>query len=126
MKDKVRELSIVDKGLSVEGELYADGKLVIAGRVTGTLVGNAVVAAEGSMVAAEAKVGDLVIAGVFQGDVTAYESLHISPTGIFTGNVICKNLRLEAGGILNGSVRPLADMDGQLPLPNKKAPAAGK
>lgn len=126
MKDNAQGLSIVEKGLTVEGALYAQGRLVIAGTVKGTLVGNAVVAAEGSLVTAEAKVEDLVIAGDFHGDVTAYESLHISATGKFKGNIICKSLRLEAGGVLNGSVRPLADMDGQLPLPKKEAPAAGE
>jgi len=50
--------------------------------------------------------------------------LHISPTGNFTGNIICKNLRLDVGGILNGSVRPLAEMDGVLPLPERQIPAA--
>lgn len=124
MKDNGKGLSIVDKGLSVEGSLYADGKLVIAGTLKGNLVGNAVVAAKGSMVTAQAKVEDLVIAGKFEGDVTVYNRLHISATGNFTGNVICKNLRLEVGGVLNGSVRPLGEMDGSLPLPEKQIPAA--
>lgn len=124
MKDKTKALSIVDKGFSVEGTVYAHGKLVIVGTLKGTLVGTAVVAAEGSLVTAHAKVEDLVIAGDFEGDVTVYNRLHISPTGNFSGNIICKDLRLEAGGILNGSVRPLADVDGQLPLREDRVPAA--
>ena len=123
MKDKPEGLSIVDKGLSVEGSLYADGKLVIAGALKGNLVGNAVVAAEGSVVNAEAKVEDLVIAGDFEGDVTVYNRLHISATGNFRGNIVCKNLRLEVGGVLNGSVRPLGETDGALPLPKKQVPS---
>ena len=124
MKDKAQNLSIVDEGLSLEGTLYAKGKLVIAGSLTGTLIGHAVVASKGSVVTAQAKVEDLVIAGDFKGDVTVYNRLHISPTGNFTGNIICKNLRLDVGGILNGSVRPLAEMDGVLPLPERQIPAA--
>jgi cytoskeletal protein CcmA (bactofilin family) len=126
MKDKPEGLSIVDKGLSVEGSLYADGKLVIAGSLKGSLVGNAVVAAGGSVVNAEAKVDNLVIAGDFQGDVTVYDRLHISPTGNFTGNIVCKNLRLEVGGILNGSVRPLEEADGALPLSERQAPSVSE
>ena len=107
MPDKTTGLSIIDKGLRVEGILSAEGRLIIGGAVDGTLIGDEVVIVPGSRVVAQAKVRQIVISGDFEGDITAYESLKIMPTGNFCGNIVCKSLSLRAGGTLNGSVRPI-------------------
>jgi len=122
MKDNAASLSIIDKGLNVEGTLNADGKLIIMGTLKGTLIGSAIVAAKGSHVMAEAKVENIVIAGKFQGDITAYNSLQILKTGNFVGNITCKSLSLEAGGKLNGNVRPLEAQDGVFSFSDAQAP----
>ena len=103
----------MDQGLKVQGIVNVAGKLIIVGAMEGTLVGNTVVAAAGSHVVAEARVREMVIAGNFEGNVTAYESLKILQTGNFRGNIVCKNLDVEPGGQLNGSVKILeADAEG--------------
>jgi len=107
MAGRSKGLSIIDKGLKVEGTVNAEGKLIIAGSMEGTLLGNEVVTVEGSRVVARVKVQDLVVAGEFQGDITAYRSLRILRTGDIGGNIACKDLSLEAGGKLNGNVQPL-------------------
>jgi cytoskeletal protein CcmA (bactofilin family) len=107
MVARSKSLSIIDCGLKVEGKVNADGKLVIAGNMEGTLVGKNVVTARGSCVIAQAEVDEMVIAGDFQGDITARQSLRILQTGNFAGNITCKTLSLEAGGKLNGHVEPL-------------------
>ena len=107
MAVRSRSLSIIDKGLKVEGTVNAGGKLVIAGAMEGVLVGTNVVTVQGSHVVARVEVRDMVIAGDFEGDVTALRSLRILRTGNFSGNIVCKTLSLEAGGKLNGHVRPL-------------------
>ncbi|MBW2108821.1 MAG: polymer-forming cytoskeletal protein [Deltaproteobacteria bacterium] len=107
IKAKSKGLSVIDTGITVEGTIRAHGRLVIAGAVEGTLLGDDVVTAKGSRVTARAEVDDLVIAGDFEGDVTARKSLTILRTGNFTGNIVCKTLSLEAGGRLNGHVEPM-------------------
>ncbi len=107
MLEKTTGLSIIDKGLKVEGILSAEGKLIIGGTVEGTLIGDEVVIAPGSRVIAQARVREMVISGDFEGEVRAYESLKIMPTGNFCGHIVCKSLSLQAGGTLNGSVKPL-------------------
>jgi len=111
MGDRSKGLSIIAKDLKVEGTVRAKGKLIIAGELEGTLIGDEVVTVEGSRVRARAKVQQIVIAGEFEGNITAYESLRILPTGDVCGNIVYKNLTLEAGGILNGHARPLASKD---------------
>ena len=107
MADKRKGLSIIDKDCLVEGTLNVQGKLIVAGSLKGALIGNTVVTVEGSRVNAPAKVREMIIGGEFQGDITVYESLRILSTGVFSGKVACKSIKLETGGKLNGRVRPL-------------------
>jgi len=98
-------LSIIDKGCQVEGTLNIKGKLIVAGSLKGTFVADIVVTAKGSRVDAQAKVREMIIGGECQGDITVYESLRILSTGVFSGNMMCKNIELEAGGKIDGRVR---------------------
>jgi cytoskeletal protein CcmA (bactofilin family) len=114
VEDKQAGLSIIDKTLRLEGTVNVEGKLIILGAMEGTLLGNTVVTAEGSHVVAEARVREMVIGGRFEGHVTAYESLRILQTGRFSGDIVCKNIDLEPGGQLNGTVEILKDEDNGL------------
>jgi cytoskeletal protein CcmA (bactofilin family) len=107
MADKEKGISIIDKDCLVEGTLNVKGKLIVAGSLKGTLIGNTVVTAKGSRVDAPAKVREMIIGGEFQGDITVYESLRILSTGVFSGKIVCKSITLETGGKLNGRVKPL-------------------
>ena len=100
-----QSLSIIDKGCQVEGTLNIKGKLIVAGSLKGTFVADTAVTAEGSRVDAQAKVREMIIGGECQGDITVYENLRILSTGVFSGNMICKNIELEAGGKIDGRVR---------------------
>ncbi|MDY6988749.1 MAG: polymer-forming cytoskeletal protein [Thermodesulfobacteriota bacterium] len=114
MKDKKAGLSIIDKGLSVKGVVHVQGKLIIIGTLEGTLEGDAVVAAQGSHVMADVKVREMVIGGKFEGDVTAHENVKLLKTADFTGKIFCRNIDVEPGGQLNGSVKILEADDGAL------------
>jgi len=126
MLEKTTGLSIIDKGLKVEGILSAEGKLIIGGAVEGTLVGDEVVIAQGSRVVAQARVREMVISGDFEGEVRAYGSLRIMPTGNFCGHIVCKSLSLQAGGTLNGSVKPLEAEEDIFAAGNEGAPGRVK
>jgi cytoskeletal protein CcmA (bactofilin family) len=117
MAAKSKTLSIIDSGLTVKGTVNAEGKLVIAGDVEGTLVGSNVVTSQGSHVVAQAEVEEIVIAGDYRGDITASKSIKILRTGSFAGNIVCHTLSLEAGGTLNGHVEPI-ESNQTVPLPS--------
>ena len=104
MGDKSKNFSIIDKGLTVEGTVSCKGQLVIKGTVKGTLDGEIVVIAEDGAAYTESKVASMTIGGIFEGKVEASEELIILATGKCSGTVICKNLVVEAGGILNAEV----------------------
>ena len=104
MGDKSKNFSIIDKGLTVEGTVSCKGQLVIKGTVKGTLDGEIVVIAEDGAAYTDTKVASITIGGIFEGKVAASEELIILSTGKCSGTVICKNLVVESGGILNAEV----------------------
>jgi len=104
MRNKLDNISIIDEGLSVDGTVSVKGKLVIKGTVEGSLVGETVIVAEGGVVCAESKVVSITLGGRFEGELNASKELIILSTGSCTGKVVCKDLVVEAGGILNAEV----------------------
>ncbi len=104
MKDKSKNLSIIDKDLVFDGSISSKGNLVIRGRVQGNLVGEKIVIAEDGAVFADIEVASLTIGGVFEGRVRASKELVILSTGSCTGIVHCNSLTVESGGLLNAGV----------------------
>jgi cytoskeletal protein CcmA (bactofilin family) len=123
---KSERISIIDKGLKVEGTVRARGRLIVAGEVEGTLVGETVVTVSGSRVRADAQVSEITIGGEFKGDITARERVIILSTGDVRGDLIYKDLRLEAGGLLNGRVGPIAEGPSALSSEQASAQASEK
>lgn len=104
MADKSKNFSLIDKGLVVEGTVSSKGKLIIKGTVKGTLSGEIVIIAKEGAAYTDAQVRSMVIGGTFEGSVRASEELIILSSGVCSGKVVCKDLVVEAGGILNAEV----------------------
>ncbi len=99
--------SVLDAGMSVEGDIACDGHMVIKGTIKGTLQGNTIIIGQEGEVQADLKAGDVTIGGKFDGTLRALNDLIILPTGSCNGKVVCKNLVVEPGGILNAEVTRL-------------------
>ena len=110
MKEKSKNLSIIDKDLILDGSISSKGNLVIRGKVQGSLVGEKVVIAEEGSLLADVEVSSLTIGGVFEGEVRASKELIILSTGSCTGTVHCKSLIVESGGLLNAGVTFATDL----------------
>ena len=77
----------------------------------GTVIGKNVVIAEEGSVYANAKVASITIGGTFEGEIRALKELILLSTGKCTGKVICKDLVIETGAILNAQVSCLFSED---------------
>ncbi|MEA3280093.1 MAG: polymer-forming cytoskeletal protein, partial [Thermodesulfobacteriota bacterium] len=77
MWDKTDNISIIDKGLIVDGTVSVKGKLVIKGTVKGTLVGETVIVAKEGVICADTKVTSITIGGSFEGELEASNELII-------------------------------------------------
>ncbi len=107
MKNRSKNLSIIDRDLEMDGTITSKGCLVVRGCLRGILRGEEVVIAEEGSIHGEARVASMTIGGVFEGDVRAGEALIILSTGSCSGTVTCKDLIIESGGLLNAAVTSL-------------------
>lgn len=104
-KKSYKNLSIIDRELKIEGSIKSTGKLIVKGRITGTIEGDVVIIAKDGRVNSSAtKVSSMTIGGDFQGNLSASRELIVLSTGICSGKVACKDLIVENGGILNAEV----------------------
>ncbi len=108
MWNRSEHISIVDKGLTVDGTISSKGRLIIKGVVKGTLVGETVIIAEEGAVYADVKVASMTIGGRFEGEIKASDELIILSTGNCAGKIVCKDFVVEAGGVLNAEITSIA------------------
>ena len=99
-----KNISIVDKGLTIEGSVSCSGQLIVKGVVQGTLKGDEVVIAEEGAVHADATVAVMNVGGHFDGTLKVVQKLVVLSTGHCRGKIVCNDLTVEPGGILNGEV----------------------
>ncbi len=104
-KKNNQNLSIIDRELKIEGSISSSGKLIIKGQVIGTIKGDVVIIAEDGQVESSAtEVSSITIGGNFEGEITASKELIILATGTCAGKIVCKDLIVENGGVLNAEV----------------------
>ncbi|MGA8181247.1 MAG: polymer-forming cytoskeletal protein [Desulfobacterales bacterium] len=118
MNNIAKDFSIIDKELTVDGTIHTRGRLIVKGVVKGTVIGeNVVIAEEGSMYA-NVKVASMTIGGTFEGELRALKELVILATGKCSGKVVCKDLVVETGAILNAHVTSLSAKESDLSIQN--------
>ncbi len=104
-KKNKKNLSIIDEELEIEGSISSSGKLIIKGKVNGTIDGDVVIiAGNGQVYSTSANISSMTIGGIFEGNIRASRELIILSTGSCSGKVECKDLIVENGGILNAEV----------------------
>ncbi len=118
-------ISIINKGLTINGTVACKGRLIINGTVKGTVVGETVVIGqEGAVYTDTTKAAYVEIGGIFEGEVRASKDLVIKSTGKCSGKVVYKKIVVEAGAVLNAAVNCLAisefDTAKELPATEKK------
>lgn len=117
MAKKNENFSILDSGLTVEGSLSCTGKILIKGTVKGTLDGQFITVGEEGTVCADTKADHITVGGRFEGDLEVSDKLVVLATGRCEGDVKCKDLIVEQGGVLNAKVTRISVPE---PSPAKK------
>jgi len=105
VRKNTKNLSIIDKELKIDGSIESCGKLIIKGQVKGTINGDVVIIAQDGEVNSNlTKVSSLTIGGSFKGELIASNELIILATGSCAGKVVCQDLIVENGGVLNADI----------------------
>ena len=116
MNNISNDFSIIDKELTVDGKIHTRWRLIIKGVVKGSVIGENVVIAEEGSVYADVKVASMTIGGTFEGEIRALKELIILETGKCSGKIICKDLVVETGAVLNAHVTSLSAKDSNLDI----------
>lgn len=101
--------SLIAVGMKIKGEITSQGSVRIDGNVEGklTVAGDLVLGEKGA-IQGEAQANNIILAGKMVGNVSAVERLDITATGSVTGDVSCRVITIEEGGILEGTTRMCA------------------
>ena len=107
--------SLISEGQTVQGSIFADEDLVVAGRVQGAVEGRQTVTVSSTgILEASIVARDVIIEGIVLGDVTGTEGVVVTNTAQVAGEVRARKLTLQAGGRISGVV-----VSGEEPAPTR-------
>ncbi len=102
----------IDQGVRLEGTLETPGAFRIDGHVKGTLISpQTLTLGENAKVEGQIEGNHVVVAGRFDGVLTAKGRVQILPKGVVTGEIHTPCLVIEPGGILDGHCHMLASTE---------------
>jgi cytoskeletal protein CcmA (bactofilin family) len=105
--DNSRKL-VIGQGITMSGEIESCDHLIVQGTIEASLKGaNVLDVAESGSYFGTVEIEEANIAGRFEGDITVNGRLTIESTGTIIGSVTYKELSMEAGATLDGSVSPI-------------------
>jgi cytoskeletal protein CcmA (bactofilin family) len=97
--------TVINAGLTIEGELTSEEEVVVHGTVRGSLsTSDAVSIASGGVVQADVTAASLSVAGQITGNVTASERVDLQAGGRLIGDVKAARLTIADGASFKGNV----------------------
>jgi cytoskeletal protein CcmA (bactofilin family) len=97
--------SVIGRNTRFRGEVTGKGPLVVRGQIHGTIgIEDRLTVTEGGRLDAEVRVSEMTIAGEAEGNLRTRGTLLIRPTATVTGRIWAGRLRVEEGGILQGTI----------------------
>ena len=112
--------TIIAHGVRLDGDLSAEGDLIIEGEVHGTVktLGDLRIG-EQALVEADIEAGNALVSGTVRGNMLVTGKLEFLPSSSMTGDIVTDVLAIGPGAQMNGGIR----MGGE-PLPKGKKRAA--
>ena len=105
--DSGRKL-IVGQGISMSGEIEACDHLIVEGKVEAALRGAKLLdITENGTFFGTVEIEEANVAGTFEGDLTVKGRLTVKSGGSITGEISYGELAVEAGAVIDGTLRPL-------------------
>ena len=99
------EIAYLGSDTVYEGKLQFKGTVRIEGRYTGEIVSDGTLnVGKDAQVQGTLDVGELLLSGRFNGEVTAKRRVVVYSTGMLEGQVTTPNLLTEEGGVIEGQI----------------------
>lgn len=97
--------SLLDRQLSLVGDLDTGGSLRIDGELTGTIRrADTVVIGAGARMTGDIFAREVIIGGTLAGSVYASERVELQPTAIVNGSIVTQVVLVQEGGVVNGRI----------------------
>jgi len=104
--------TLISHGVEIKGEIVSQDSIRVDGKIEGKLhIKGDLVVGEKGKVKGEVKVGSIILAGTLEGDVSADDRVEVTATGAIIGEVSCKTLAIEEGGVLEGNTKMQKDKE---------------
>ncbi|TCZ58682.1 bactofilin family protein [Roseicella aquatilis] len=117
-----RRTLVVGRGISLQGTVADAERLVVEGTVESQMIqATELFVAQSGVCKGELQVEDAEIAGLFDGTITARNSLVIRATGRVNGVARCRKLSVEEGGQVSGKMEMLTDAQVSTPMAPRPA-----
>jgi len=111
-----RRTLVVGRGISLQGTVADAERLEVEGTVESTMIqATELFVAQNGVFKGEVEVEDAVVAGHFDGTLTARNSLVIRATGKVSGTARTRKLSVEEGGQLSGKMEMLSEAQASAP-----------
>lgn len=98
-------VTVIARGVRVEGDFVSPGDVMIEGEVRGHVVASgALQVGSESVIVADVHASEASIAGNVQGNISIAQRLDIKASARIFGDVTAETLTIEAGAVLQGQV----------------------
>lgn len=99
---------VIGQGITMSGEIEACDHLIVEGTIEASLKGASVLdVAESGSYFGTVEIEEANISGRFEGDITVKGRLTIESTGTVIGTISYKELSMEAGATVDGTISPI-------------------
>lgn len=96
--------TIIGASVNVEGDFNSKGDVLIVGRLKGSVKTlQNITVGQSAVVQAEVEAANAHIAGTIIGNLTVKEKVELTKTAKIKGNLLTKELSIEAGAVFNGN-----------------------
>lgn len=120
-----RRTLVVGRGISLQGTVADAERLVVEGTVESQMIqASELFVAQAGVCKGELQVEDAEIAGLFDGTITARNSLVIRSTGRVNGVARCRKLSVEEGGQVSGRMEMITEAQASAPAAPRLAAAS--
>jgi cytoskeletal protein CcmA (bactofilin family) len=97
--------TVIAHGVRLDGDLVAEGDLIIEGEVHGTVKTQGDLRiGEQALVEADIEAGNALVSGVIRGNILVRGKLELLPSSSMTGDVVTEVLAIGPGAQMNGSI----------------------
>ncbi len=118
---------VIGQGITMSGEIESCEHLIVEGTIEATLKGASVLDVyESGAFLGTVEIDEANIAGRFEGDITVKGRLTIEATGQVVGSISYKELSMEAGAVIDGTISPIGSPNAAKNANAKSAPAKSK